>query len=1416
MKSQITLKQKRTWTRVASLLTVLLSLISLKTISQEIWEFSNAGATGRFGPTQTQVDAEYAGTNLENNVIIFSQGIQEWTVPASGPYSIHALGAQGGAYNSNPGGLGADIQGKFNLTAGDVIQIAVGQMGTGGSQASGGGGASFIYNSTSGELLIAAGGGGGRSFRNIGAPNALATNNGDVGGLAGADNSAGGGGSFSNDGGSAQGFGGTAFLNGAEGGCGHYYGSCDENQGGFGGGGGGSWAGGNDGAGGGGGYSGGNGGAGGASDADGEGGGSFNGGTEQTNIGGANEGHGAVTITQLYAVSLISNTDATCPESADGSLSAEILGGAHPYTFTWSNGESNVVSDINTFTDQISDLAPGEYTVTVTDANGLETSGTFTVGPDPLEVTLDMTQTSTCDEAGDGVATANVSGGTAPYTYSWSSGEDTQSISNKSVGSYEVTVTDANNCVPAIESVEITADDDIAPVAQVQDIEVYLDANGQASIVADDVDNGSSDDCAITSLGVDVSEFTCDDVNAVPSFDGNTVLAFDGEDDYLEFDQVIPYAPNHTFAFWIRSPNNDMGTVFNWGGAGINNSTGIRAWSNRLRYSSVDGPGQTQTVNSSPFLNDNQWHHVVIVRNGSDVRIYLNGVLDVSGSITNSVTDPVHVTLGAGFLNNVYQGHMDCELDEFAYWPEALTQQVIEDMMCTGPQDADVFIDFETGSGTTSVADASENGNDATLHNMDASEDWIAFGEPKSLPSCPAGVKVQLSVTDAGGNLAEADAFVTVNDTISPVAQARAHSLELNENGEAVANALDFDDGSSDNCAIEGFEIDKTLFTCDDLGVNDVILTVDDIHGNSKSVGTQLTIEDNLAPTAVAQNITVELDENGFAAITAMDADNGSTDNCPIDSRELTINEFSCEDIGEVEVTMTVRDASGNESEAIFIANVVDNVGPSIPEELSMDVYLDANGEATFDTAPLIAEASDACGVENILFQSGEGNINPDGQVLSCEDVVDTGIPALAVDVNGNETEFTLDVSVQDTIKPLFYLESIEIDLDEEGNAILTEDMLLDYASDNCGLGEIIIQNGVFNCESVGVNQVVEITVIDMHGNEKQHSLDVAVNDQIAPEVSVQDVIIELDEDGQAVLDIENLDMALSENCMISQVLDQTQFDCTHLGTNSNLLTVTDAGGNNGVAEFNVSVIDNIQPVIEGPEQLTMCEGEVMHYRDFDVIDNCLATMEVVEGPLQGEHLDVGEYFIVLQAEDASGNVTTQLVNVSVAPSPSVDLGDDMEVESGELVTLVAGLSDENTYTWSTGDETASISFTAVESTNIFVDVVTPEGCRNGDNIFIDVFTPLSTDEDESGNAVSFFPNPTAGELNVSLSLTQNIADLQLTVMDISGKAVHQEIIPMAEDGQVINVNLSDLSDGIYLVNIQSESLNLTERIVKK
>jgi hypothetical protein len=132
--------------------------------------FTNAGATGRTGPTLTQLTSAYTPTWTDdtNFLNVVTTGIQEWTVPATGTYSIRVGGAegltpeQGGDTKSiAPGGLGAELTSNFDLTINQVINIVVGQQPPNVSTRSpGGGGGTFVYTSDN-VLLIAAGGGGG-------------------------------------------------------------------------------------------------------------------------------------------------------------------------------------------------------------------------------------------------------------------------------------------------------------------------------------------------------------------------------------------------------------------------------------------------------------------------------------------------------------------------------------------------------------------------------------------------------------------------------------------------------------------------------------------------------------------------------------------------------------------------------------------------------------------------------------------------------------------------------------------------------------------------------------------------------------------------------------------------------------------------------------------------------------------------------------------------------------------------------------------------------------------------------------------------------------------------------------------------------------------------------------------------------
>ena len=94
-------------------------------------------------------------------------------------------------------------------------------------------------------------------------------------------------------------------------------------------------------------------------------------------------------------------------------------------------------------------------------------------------------------------------------------GADITSFTCANIGANTVTLTvtdgggNAANCTSTV-----TALDTVSPTASCQDITVYLDGTGNASITSGDVDNGSSDNCSIGSMSIDVTSFTCANIGA--------------------------------------------------------------------------------------------------------------------------------------------------------------------------------------------------------------------------------------------------------------------------------------------------------------------------------------------------------------------------------------------------------------------------------------------------------------------------------------------------------------------------------------------------------------------------------------------------------------------------------------------------------------------------------------------------------------------------------------------------------------------------------------------------------------------------------------------------------------------------------------------------------------------------------------
>ena len=147
----------------------------------------------------------------------------------------------------------------------------------------------------------------------------------------------------------------------------------------------------------------------------------------------------SVTITEPTALSANAvATNVHCNGGNDGTVDLTLTGGTAPYTYVWNNSAT---------TDYITGLAAGTYSVTVTDANGCTDTASVTVTePTGLVASGTVDSNVSCNGSTNGGATASATGGTAPYSYNWSNGATTASITGVPAGTYTVTVTDSNGC----------------------------------------------------------------------------------------------------------------------------------------------------------------------------------------------------------------------------------------------------------------------------------------------------------------------------------------------------------------------------------------------------------------------------------------------------------------------------------------------------------------------------------------------------------------------------------------------------------------------------------------------------------------------------------------------------------------------------------------------------------------------------------------------------------------------------------------------------------------------------------------------------------------------------------------------------------------------------------------------------------
>ncbi len=172
----------------------------------------------------------------------------------------------------------------------------------------------------------------------------------------------------------------------------------------------------------------------------------------------------AVIVTLPATGSINVDDSISCYGNCDAQVSVTVVGGTPPYQYTWST------TNPGDTTLSIDSICAGPIDAIITDANGcIANASTLVTQPDSLTsiAIADSVYPGgymvTCNGTSTAFIHVDVNGGSGPYTYSWSSGQTTSSLSNVGAGHYVVTITDAHGCM-RMDSIDITEPDTLDPV----------------------------------------------------------------------------------------------------------------------------------------------------------------------------------------------------------------------------------------------------------------------------------------------------------------------------------------------------------------------------------------------------------------------------------------------------------------------------------------------------------------------------------------------------------------------------------------------------------------------------------------------------------------------------------------------------------------------------------------------------------------------------------------------------------------------------------------------------------------------------------------------------------------------------------------------------------------------------------------
>ncbi len=673
-------------------------------------------------------------------------------------------------------------------------------------------------------------------------------------------------------------------------------------------------------------------------------------------------------------------------------------------------------------------------------------------------------------------------------------------------------VTDAaGNTASCSFDLEVVDNEPITAICQ--DVTVELDGNGNATIAVSDVDNGSTDNCGISTITLAPNSFDCADVAGNPNVvtltvtNNNSVQSTCTANVTVE-DNEAPVLICQNITVNLDANGEGTASVFTTGALvsqSDNCSTvgGVGVTGPNLLRCAQLGTFSRNIIQDDPSGNKGSCSFLTTVidalpptANCQDATVSINAGSTATvapSDIDNSSSDNCGIaslstspsTFGCSDLGNhtITLGLADGSGNTSSC---TATVMIVDNTAPTAVcQSATITLD---AGGNASLALSDIDGGSFTgcsLPTLSASQSTFDCSH--------VGANTVTLTASNGGNSGSCTANVWVQDN-APVALCKNAVAVLGVGSVTIPASL-VDNGSSDDCGAVSLSVSPNNFTCGQEGQNQTVtLTITDNNNNVSTCTATVNVDDQTLPTAICKNITVQLDANGQKTIAMGDVNNGSTDNCGFTNPlSVTPNSFTCSDIGNNTVTLIVGDGNGNQNSCTATVTVEETAPTASCKNVT--VNLDNSGMASIVGSDVDAGSTDDCGIASM-------SVSP--STFDCNSLGANTVTLTVTDPSGNTASCTATVTIDDPLSaccagPVAVCQDVTVSLDANGQANVPAAMVDNSSSADCGLQSLSVSPDLFLCGNVGLQQTVTLTVTDINSSTDQCTAHVTVEDNRPP-----------------------------------------------------------------------------------------------------------------------------------------------------------------------------------------------------------------------------------------------------------------------------------------------------------------------------